>query len=175
MVGVSAHAIAPVTDLSAWARGNGLEIVLYVLGAVLLTRFLTWLGSRITHHIDDASMSGDALVRSEQSKHRHAVAQVLTWIAIVLVYCVTVVLIIDLLGIPITGLVAPATVVGVALGFGAQRIVQTCWPVSSSSPSTSTASGTSSASPRWARPPASPARWKTFPCGSPSCGRPTVR
>jgi len=64
------------------------------------------------------------LVRSEQSKHRHAVAQVLTWIAIVLVYCITTVLVIGRLGIPITGLVAPATVIGVALGFGAQRIVQ---------------------------------------------------
>jgi len=121
---VSVLAITPVTDLKTWVTGNGLEIVLYVLGAVLLTRLITWLGGRITGHIDNGSMSDDALVRSEQSKHRHAVAQVLTWIAIVLVYCITVVLIIGRLGIPITGLVAPATVFGVALGFGAQRIVQ---------------------------------------------------
>jgi len=124
VVCVSVLAIAPVTDLKTWVTGNGLEIVLYVLGAVLLTRLITWLGGRITGHIDNGSMSDDALVRSEQSKHRHAVAQVLTWIAIVLVYCITVVLIIGRLGIPITGLVAPATVFGVALGFGAQRIVQ---------------------------------------------------
>jgi len=117
-------AIAPVNDLGTWARSNLLEIVLYILGAMLLTRLINWLGDRITGHIDNGSMNDDALVRSEQSKHRHAVAQVLTWIAIVLVYCVTVVLIIGRLGIPITGLVAPATVIGVALGFGAQRIVQ---------------------------------------------------
>ncbi|MEO9222525.1 MAG: mechanosensitive ion channel family protein [Mycobacteriaceae bacterium] len=117
-------AIAPIDDLSTWARSNLLEIVLYVLGALLLTRFINWLGARITGHIDDAFINDDALVRSEQSKHRHAVAQVLTWIAIVLVYCVTVILVIGRFGIPITGLVAPATVLGVALGFGAQRIVQ---------------------------------------------------
>lgn len=121
---VSVMAIAPLSDVTTWGRGKGLEVVLYVLGAVLLARFLSWLGARITSHIDDTSMSGDSLVRSEQSKHRHAVAQVLTWIAIVLLYCVTAVLVIGNLGIPVTGLVAPATVAGVALGFGAQRIVQ---------------------------------------------------
>ncbi len=121
---VSALAIAPVTDLSTWARSNGLQIVLYILGALLFARFISWFGARITDRIDRVSMVGDALVRSEQSKHRHAVAQVLTWIAIVLVYCVTGVLIVERLGIPVTSLVAPATVVGVALGFGAQRIVQ---------------------------------------------------
>ncbi len=121
---VSVLAIAPVTDLSTWARSNGLQIVLDILGAQLFARFISWFGARITDRIDRVSMVGDALVRSEQSKHRHAVAQVLTWIAIVLVYCVTGVLIIERLGIPVTSLVAPATVVGVALGFGAQRIVQ---------------------------------------------------
>jgi small conductance mechanosensitive channel len=43
---------------------------------------------------------------------------------LVLVYCIAAVLIIRLLGVPLTSFVAPATVVGVALGFGAQRIVQ---------------------------------------------------
>lgn len=123
-VAVSVLANGPADDLETWVSGNGLEIVLYALGAVLVARFLSWFGGRITDHIDNASISGDALVRSEQSKHRHAVAQVLTWIAIVLLWCLTAVLILDRLGIPITGLVAPATVLGVALGFGAQRIVQ---------------------------------------------------
>jgi moderate conductance mechanosensitive channel len=116
--------IAPVTDVSTWARSNGLLIALYLLGAVLVTRFISWLGGRITSRIDANARGGDALVRSEAAKHRHAVAQVLTWLSIVLVYCVTAVLVVDRLGIPVTGLVAPATVAGVALGFGAQRVVQ---------------------------------------------------
>src|SRR5665647_2121615 len=53
-----------------------------------------------------------------------AVAQMLTWSALVIVYCVTAIQIIERLGVPTSGLVAPAAVVGVALGFGAQRLVQ---------------------------------------------------
>jgi small conductance mechanosensitive channel len=57
-------------------------------------------------------------------KHRHAVAQVATWAVLVLIYCLTAVLVAQRLGVPLGGFVAPATVMGVALGFGAQRIVQ---------------------------------------------------
>jgi small conductance mechanosensitive channel len=49
---------------------------------------------------------------------------VVTWSVLVVVYCIAIVLIMQRLGLPLTGFVAPATVVGVALGFGAQRIVQ---------------------------------------------------
>jgi small-conductance mechanosensitive channel len=42
----------------------------------------------------------------------------------VLVYCVAAVLVVARLGIPLTGLVAPATIIGVAFGLGGQRIVQ---------------------------------------------------
>jgi small-conductance mechanosensitive channel len=114
----------PLTDVGRWARGGGLEIVLLVTGAILLTRFATWLGGRIIARIDANARETDALVRSEAAKHRHALAQVVTWVTLVLIYCVTAVLIVQRLGVPVTSLVAPATVVGVALGFGAQRIVQ---------------------------------------------------
>jgi small conductance mechanosensitive channel len=117
-------AIAPVTDLSDWARGSGLEIVLLVLGAILLGRMAAWLGERITTHIDQQATDSDALVRSEASKHRHSLAQVLTYVALALIYIVTGALVLDRLGVPTSSLVAPAAVVGVALGFGAQRVVQ---------------------------------------------------
>jgi small conductance mechanosensitive channel len=48
----------------------------------------------------------------------------MTWLVIVLVYSVTGLLVLQRLGVPLTSLVAPATVAGVALGFGAQRLVQ---------------------------------------------------
>ena len=41
-----------------------------------------------------------------------------------MVYCITAILVLDRLGVPVTSLVAPAAIAGVALGFGAQRIVQ---------------------------------------------------
>jgi small conductance mechanosensitive channel len=109
--------------LFSWLAGRGLEIVLIVLGSVLLARFVSWIGNRVTERIDRRATGGDALVRSEAAKHRHSLTQVLTWVAIVLIYSIAVFFVLDRMGVPITGLVAPATVLGVGLGFGAQRIV----------------------------------------------------
>lgn len=119
-----ALAIASLDDLSRWSRGKGLEIVLLIMGSTLLTRFATWLGSRITARIDAQAKGQDALVTSEEAKHRHALTQVITWTALVLTYFITGVLVLQRLGVPLTSLVAPATVAGVAVGFGAQRLVQ---------------------------------------------------
>ena len=112
-----------LTELRDWLSGRGLEVVLIILGSVLLARFVSWTGSKITDRIDARSTGGDALVRSEAAKHRHSLTQVLTWAAVVLIYSIAVFFVLDRLGVPVTGLVAPATVLGVGLGFGAQRIV----------------------------------------------------
>src|SRR3984893_3142873 len=116
--------LTPLPDIGLWARGSGLEVVLLVTGAILLTRFATWLGGKITDRIDANARETDALVRSEASKHRHALASVITWVTLVVIYCATGVAILARLGIPVTSLVAPAAVAAVALGFGPQRIVQ---------------------------------------------------
>ena len=121
---MAAAAVAPFTDISVWLRGSGLEIVLLILGAVLLARFTRWIGARITKRIDAASTDGDALVRSEAAKHRHAIAQVIMWLAIALLWCVAGVLILGRLGVPLASLVAPSAVIGAALGFGAQQVVR---------------------------------------------------
>jgi small-conductance mechanosensitive channel len=117
-------AVAPLTDVGHWARSDGLLVVLYVLGAILLSRLVAWGGGLIIAGIDARARESDALVRSESQKHRHAVAQVVTWVTIVLIYALAAVLVVQRFGVPLAGLVAPATVAGVALGFGAQRIVQ---------------------------------------------------
>jgi small conductance mechanosensitive channel len=116
--------IAPLSDFDRWARSSLLEIIMILTGAVLITRFVTWSGARYIGKIDARSKSGDALVRSEAEKHRHAVTQVVMWTLLVLIYFVMGVLVIQRFGVPITSLVAPATVAGVAVGFGAQRVVQ---------------------------------------------------
>jgi len=113
-----------LTEIDVWARGRGLEIVLLVTGAILLTRLAAWLGARITDRIDASAQETDALVRSEAAKHRHALTQVITWATLVVIYCATAVAVVARLGIPVTSLVAPAALAAVALGFGAQRIVQ---------------------------------------------------
>lgn len=117
-------AIAPLTDFSIWARTNLLVIVLLVLGAILLTRFADWASGRIVARIDARSAVTEELVRSESAKHRHVVAQVVTWSILAVIYVVTAVLIVQLLGVPLAGLVAPAALVSAALGLGLQRFVQ---------------------------------------------------
>ena len=117
-------AIAPLADLSGWARGNLLVIVLLVLGAILLTRLAEWARGRITTHIDARAIEADELVRSEAAKHRHVVAQVVTWAVLAVIYVVTATLVIQHLGVPLAGLVAPAALLSAALGFGLQRFVQ---------------------------------------------------
>jgi moderate conductance mechanosensitive channel len=117
-------AVAPITDVTNWLRSSGLEIVLFITGAVLVTRAVRWFGDSVIRRIDARHGRNTELVRSEAAKHGHVIAQVTMWAVIVLTYCVTGVLVLERLGVPITGLVAPAAVVGVAVGFGAQRLVQ---------------------------------------------------
>lgn len=114
----------PLPDVVFWLRGSGLEIVLLIVGSILLTHFANWFRGVITERIDANDDESDALVRSEAAKHRHSLAQVLTWAALVFVYCVTGVQVAERLGVSSSRLVAPAAVAGVALGFGAQRLVQ---------------------------------------------------
>jgi len=117
-------ATAPLTDFSQWARGDLLVIVLLVLGAILSTRLAEWLRGQIIAHIDARASETDELVRSEAAKHRQVVAQVVTWSVLAVLYLVTAVLIVQHLGVPLAGLVAPAALLSAALGFGLQRFVQ---------------------------------------------------
>lgn len=117
-------AIAPLGDVSRWARSNLLEIVLLVLGAILLTRATDWVRGRVIGHIEARAHETDELVRSEAAKHRQVVAQVVTWAVLAVIYVVTAVLVVQRLGVPLAGLVAPAALISAALGFGLQRFVQ---------------------------------------------------
>jgi small-conductance mechanosensitive channel len=117
-------AVRPFAGVESWARGSGLVIVLVIVGAILAGRFVRWLGPLLTRRIDVSATDADQLVRSEAEKHRHALVQVAVWTLLALIYTVAVILVIPLFGIPLNGFVAPAAVVGVALGFGAQGVVQ---------------------------------------------------
>ncbi|MFE3192464.1 mechanosensitive ion channel family protein [Nocardia sp. NPDC059240] len=111
-------------DLGNWLRSSGLEIVLLIVGAMLFSRAATYVRDRITRKIDAEFRSSDSLVRSEAAKHRHALAQVITWVVLSVVYFLISLEVLRRLGFELGGLVAPAAVLGAAIGFGAQRIVQ---------------------------------------------------
>ncbi len=112
-------------DLSRWARGDGLQILLLAIGAVLVGRFVHWLGGRSAARASIAAeAASDAGVPlDEREKRRRAVTQALERAALGILWFVTVFMILLRLRIPVTSLVAPATVAGLAIGFGAQRVV----------------------------------------------------
>lgn len=115
---------AILSDLTHWARGTGLEILLLVTGSILLARAVTWGARQWTTHIERREPDTGNLVRSEEAKRNHALIQLLSWIAVVGIYVVAALSIVQTLGGSLSAIIPAATVAGVALGFGAQRIVQ---------------------------------------------------
>jgi moderate conductance mechanosensitive channel len=94
-----------------------------VIFTIIATRAIRWIAGRISRRLNEAD-DNDKTVRSEAVKHRQAVASVISSVAISVLYVVVSVDIANQLGLPLGSLVAPAAVLGAALGFGAQRIVQ---------------------------------------------------
>ncbi|QUR66753.1 mechanosensitive ion channel family protein [Mycobacterium spongiae] len=111
-------------EIGAWILNKGLRIVMLLIVAVLAARFVTWVATQVTQRLDLGFAASDSLVRSEETKHRQAVASVISWVSIVLIYVVVAYEIIDILPVPVGSLVGPAAVLGAALGFGGQRLVQ---------------------------------------------------
>ncbi|MDT5297063.1 MAG: moderate conductance mechanosensitive channel [Mycobacterium sp.] len=110
--------------IGEWILTRGLRIALIIVFSLLAARFISWSAQKITSRIDADFRDSDQLVRSETAKHRQAVASVISWVSIAILFVVVAVEITDVLAIPVGSLVAPAAVLGAALGFGAQRIVQ---------------------------------------------------
>jgi small conductance mechanosensitive channel len=111
-------------DLRDWMLTSGLHIVLLLIGAVLAARFINWGAQKVTQRLDEGFTESDALVRSEANKHRQTLLSLISWISIVLIAIAVAVQLGDILNISVSGFVAPATVVGAALGFGAQQMVK---------------------------------------------------
>jgi small conductance mechanosensitive channel len=111
-------------DIGEWIITRGLRIVMLLIAAVLAVRFVTWVAQQVTRQLDVGFAESDALVRSEATKHRQAVASVIQWVSIVIIAIWVIVQISDVLQFSVGGLIAPATVLGAALGFGAQQLVK---------------------------------------------------
>ncbi len=110
--------------LSDWLLTSGLHIMLLLIGAVLAARFVNWLAQKVTQRLDEGFIESDALVRSEAAKHRATIASLISWVTVVLIAIVVAVQLADILNVSVRGFVAPATVIGAALGFGAQQLVK---------------------------------------------------
>jgi small conductance mechanosensitive channel len=111
-------------DIGQWIITRGLRIGMVLIAAVLAARFVNWVAQQVTRQLDVGFAESDALVRSEATKHRQAVASVISWVSVVIIGIWVMLQIADILKFSVGGLIAPATVVGAALGFGAQQLVR---------------------------------------------------
>ena len=107
-----------------WLATSGLEIVIWILGAVLLARVIRWFAGKYANRVESRFSTSDLIVQTEDAKHRRALVDVVAWSLIVGIAIVVTVHILGVFGIPLSGLTGPTAVIGAALGFGAQRIVQ---------------------------------------------------
>ena len=105
-----------------WLSNQGLEIVLLVLLAALLTRLIGKIARMWTGRID--ARHGDDEFWSEDAKHLHTLIQVISYVVVGIMYILIAIQVLLRFGVNLVTLVAPATVLGAALGFGAQKIVQ---------------------------------------------------
>jgi small-conductance mechanosensitive channel len=108
-----------------WLWQRGVPAVLFLLGAAIVVRLVRWGSSRYQATLADEARTvieaGGTV--DEQSKRARAVAQAMEWAVVSLVFFIAGILALRQVGIPLTSLVAPATVAGVAIGFGAQQLV----------------------------------------------------
>ncbi|MDL9936828.1 mechanosensitive ion channel family protein [Gordonia sp. ABSL1-1] len=103
---------------------DGLEILIWILGAVLVVRAIRWGANKYASRVDDQFSNSDLIVQTEDAKHRRALVDVVAWTLIVVVAIVVTIHSLSVLGFKMSALVGPSAVIGAALGFGAQRIVQ---------------------------------------------------
>lgn len=105
-----------IDDISHWLRGSGLEIAMLISAAVLVVRAVDVAARRASRRV----VAGEDAVAA---RTRDAIVQALRYAATFSVASVTAVLVLVRLSIPLGSLVPVATVIGMGIGFGAQRIV----------------------------------------------------
>ena len=111
--------------IDQWLRNSLLPTVVILLGAALAGRAVRWIGGLHRAALDRqarGTIEAGGIV-PEQTKRTRAVSQAVEWTAISVIYFVAGIMALREIGVPLTSLIAPATVAGVAIGFGAQQVV----------------------------------------------------
>lgn len=111
--------------LTTWLRNGLLPAAAILVGGGLLVRVARWIEGRYRVGMDEqlAAVREEADDASEQLKRSRAVVEALGWCARVVIVSVALAFALNVVGVPLGTLIAPATVAGVAIGFGAQQVV----------------------------------------------------
>lgn len=112
--------IQSLDDVWRWLRGDALEIVLLISGALLLIRAAPTILATFTRRAHNGAITDP---EHPLGRRQLAVSRAFSWVVTALVSVVVGVLVADRFGLPLAALVPTATVIGVAVGFGAQQVV----------------------------------------------------
>lgn len=110
---------------NSWLDDSLFPALVILLGAWLIVRFAHWAGALRRRDIDDRIRESieSGLVASEGAKRSRTLSEAIEWVVVALACFLGGLLALERLGLPLTTLVAPATVIGIGLGFGAQQVV----------------------------------------------------
>jgi moderate conductance mechanosensitive channel len=101
-----------------WALNNGLGIVLIILITFVALKAAGFASTRL------AALSQHGTLDEEAQKRAHTVSAVVRWALRAVILAVAFVMVLGQLGVQIGPVIAAAGVIGLAVGFGAQNLVQ---------------------------------------------------
>src|SRR5690606_14347144 len=102
---------------------RGVQTLLHILIIIVLARLAIGIGSRVIDHAFVASNGRTRFARWDDKRAR-TIASLVKSVAYYTIYFVAGVMILDGLGINTASLLAAAGIAGLAIGFGAQNLVQ---------------------------------------------------
>ena len=71
-----------------------------LIGGLLAARFINWSARRVVRRIDAEYQETDQLVRTESAKHRQAVASVISWVSVALLFVIVMMQVTSILASP---------------------------------------------------------------------------
>lgn len=113
----------------SWLLGTPVKFGIVAVVALLLNRFVRRAVTRFVQRLGSASEDASGRLMSERTRERagqraDTIGSLLRSLATVVIYGIAGLMMLDLIGISIIPLIATAGVLGLAIGFGAQSIVE---------------------------------------------------
>lgn len=113
----------------AWLLGTPLKIAIIAIAALLLNRFVRRRIQRLMDRLGTASEDASGKLLSERSRERagqrtDTIGSLLRSLTTGLIFGIAALMILELIGISIVPIIASAGVLGLAIGFGAQSVVE---------------------------------------------------
>ena len=118
-----------VAEVTTWLLGTPIKLLLIVVIALLLNRLVRrWIGRIVARLGRATSEHGQAVVgeraRERAEERASTIGSLLRSLSTAIIFGVALVMILETLGVGIMAIIASAGILGLAIGFGAQSVVE---------------------------------------------------